>query len=97
MSREPGLWVLVYDIAEDARRRRVHALLKQFGDPVQGSAFEARLTPAELRMLVDRATRLIDAQEDKLYAYPVSGVREADIVVVGRARPAIRRRTFWIV
>ena len=97
MSLEPGLWLIVYDISDDARRRRVHSLLKQYGDPVQGSAFEARLTRAEHGALLERAAKLVDHSKDKLFFYPMVRAREADIVALGLPRPEIRRRTFWII
>ena len=97
MSPRAGLWVLAYDIADDARRRRVHALLKQYGDPVQESAFEARLTAVERKALLERAQRILDAQADRLTLYPVARDREDDIVSLGLPRPEVKRRTWWIV
>lgn len=97
MITGPGLWLVVYDIADDGRRRRVHALLKQYGEPTQESAFEARLTRAERRALIERATRLLDPAKDRLDLYPVVRAREEDIVSLGLPRVEVRPRTYWIV
>jgi CRISPR-associated endonuclease Cas2 len=97
LSLGPMLWVIVYDVGNDTRRRRLHALLKQYGDPVQDSAFEARLTRSERKALLERASRIIDPSSDKVFLYPLVRAKEGDIVALGQPRVEVRRRTYWIL
>lgn len=95
-SLGPMLWVIVYDVESDSRRR-LRALLKQYGEPVQYSAFEARLTRAERRALIERAGRIIDQNTDRLFLYPLVRAREDDVVELGQPRVEVERRTYWII
>lgn len=48
MSR---LWIIAYDIENDRSRRRVHNLLKDYGERVQFSVFECQLDERSLASL----------------------------------------------
>jgi CRISPR-associated protein Cas2 len=50
-------YLLTYDIRHPRRLRRVHAVAKDYGDPLQYSVFVCDLTKVEL---VDMKTRLIE-------------------------------------
>ncbi len=91
------LTVMVYDVASDARRNRLHALLKQYGEPVQKSAFEARLTPREREQLLQRAARLLDEKHDRFVLYPIAREQEARVAVVGTPRPELREPSYFLV
>ena len=51
------LYIIIYDIQKDKKRNRVHRLLHLFGEPVQKSSFEARLTNPEKRKLEEIVER----------------------------------------
>ncbi len=91
------LTVLVYDVALDRRREKLYALLKEYGVPVQKSAFEARLTIWERRRLLERATAILDPNEDRFVIYVIPGDREASIVSLGLPRPEVKVPRFFIV
>jgi CRISPR-associated protein Cas2 len=91
------LVVLVYDVGNDRRRRKLHALLKQYGVPVQESAFEARLTPSERGRLLERAAKLLVENVDRFVMYTVPKAHEQNIAVIGTPRPPIEAKTFFIV
>lgn len=91
------LTVMVYDVADDRRRRKLYALLKEYGEPVQESAFEGRLTQAERARLIARADRLVDRQVDRFVMYTVPKDHEARIHVVGAPRPALADPGFFLV
>ncbi len=91
------LTVLVYDVAHDGRRRKLHGLLRQYGTAVQESAFEARLSRSERSRLLARVERLLDPTVDRFVLYAVPSTHEAQIASVGLRRPEVGARTFFIV
>lgn len=91
------LTVLVYDVADDRRRSRLHALLKQFGVAIQKSAFEARLTAREREQLLRRVAPLIDEQSDRFVMYTLGRDQEEKIATLGSARPEIVVPGFFII
>jgi CRISPR-associated endonuclease Cas2 len=91
------LTVLVYDVVSDTRRARLHALLKQYGQPIQKSAFEARLTAREREQLLRRVERLLDAREDRFVLYGITHDQEERIAVIGVPRPVLTDATFFLV
>lgn len=93
----PVLTVLVYDVASDKRRGRIHKLLRQYGVAVQASAFEARLTPAERAALLRQIRGMIDDQEDSFIAYVVTHDQEERITAIGRPRPEAEAPKYFVV
>jgi CRISPR-associated protein Cas2 len=70
MPDRPQLRLIVYDIANDRRRRKVAALLEKRAARVQESVFEARLSQAQLTRLRHRLDAVL-APEDSLRIYTV--------------------------
>lgn len=91
------LTVMIYDVADDGRRGRLHALLKQYGVAVQESAFEARLTERERQALLRRAVRLVDVSADRFVMYTITHQMERRIEVLGISRPEIGTPGFYVV
>lgn len=69
MSDGEQLVVVAYDIADDRRRNRVHAVLRDFGIWMQYSVFECRLSPHQIVRLHHRLRREVDPQEDRVFFY----------------------------
>lgn len=70
MPDRPQLRLIIYDISDARRRRRVAAALEAVAARVQESAFEARLSAAQLA----RLRRRLDPQigpDDSLRIYTV--------------------------
>ncbi|EAX49041.1 CRISPR-associated protein Cas2 [Thermosinus carboxydivorans Nor1] len=65
--------LVIYDIIDDKRRRKMAKLLEAFGFRVQKSAFECMLDRRRYDRLVKIAPRLIDHAEDSLRIYLLSG------------------------
>jgi CRISPR-associated protein Cas2 len=63
--------VVSYDVPDTPRRTRLHKLLKGYGVAVQRSVFECDVGPAQLAALLQRARRLIEADDDDLRIYPL--------------------------
>jgi len=71
MSDRPYLRLIIYDIADNRRRRRVAGILEENAVRVQESAFEARLTTAQLarlRAMLEAAVTIDDSL--RIYTVP---------------------------
>jgi CRISPR-associated protein Cas2 len=63
------LYIICYDIVDDKRRRKIDKLLKGLGTRVQKSVFEARLDTKKLVRLKNRASAIIEHEEDNIRIY----------------------------
>ena len=70
MTDRPVLRVIIYDIADNRRRRKIAKALEERAVRVQESAFEARLSARQLESLM-RKLETIATAEDSLRAYTV--------------------------
>lgn len=66
-------WIVVYDIADDRRRRRVEKCLGARMERIQESVFEGWLAPHEVEGIVATLRSLIEADRDGVRCYPVGG------------------------
>lgn len=82
-------YLVVYDIPDDKRRKRVHDLLEGYGQWVQYSVFECVLPGRKYQELQKRLRRLINEQEDHIRFYPLSS-HTLDQVEVWGEGPAKR-------
>ena len=89
------LYVVSYDIADDARRVRVHATLRNYGTRVQYSVFECDLAPGQVEELQGRVAHLVHADEDNVRYYRLCKDCIAQTVVVG-SRPLTADPDYWI-
>lgn len=67
--KDRQLWVIVYDIADDRRRGRLHTALLGFGTPVQFSVFECWVTAEEFAQLQKRVQKVIRPRKDHVRYY----------------------------
>ncbi len=84
--------LVAYDVATETaagqrRLRRVATICLGFGQRVQKSVFECRVTEAQLEDLEDRLVRVIDEREDRLRIYRLPGDRERYVRVYGVKPP----------
>ena len=70
--------------AGQARLRRMSKTCVAFGQRVQYSVFELRVTPAMLERFVQRAVGVMDIQRDSLRLYVLTGERHEYLNVYGR-------------
>lgn len=94
MSKSGPLFLVVaYDIVDDRRRRRVHKALKNFGRPVQYSAFECILDHEHLSRLQQTVTRLLEGEEAEAAAYYLlcQNCAERTLVLCGPSRLTLSR------
>lgn len=65
-------WIIAYDIADDARRRHVAALLQAYGRPLQWSVYCCENMTGERRESLRRLLgEVIDIAADSVRWYPL--------------------------
>ncbi len=87
------LYIVVYDIADPKRWRRVFKLMQGYGEWVQLSVFQCRLSRRRHAALVARIDDLIDHGADHVVVVDVGvadGI-EPRVVSLGKAFQAVRR------
>ncbi len=78
---------ICYDISDSHRRRfKIAKLLKDFGDRVQYSVFEANLEREELDRLKRMAMSILDPEEDLLRIYPLCAGCAGRIDILGHGK-----------
>jgi CRISPR-associated protein Cas2 len=88
---------MVYDVVSDRRRNRLHRLLCEYGVPIQKSAFEARLSPAERKVLLRQVASVVDPAVDSFILYGVTHDQEERISVIGQPRKVVEVQRFFII
>ena len=81
-----AFYVIAYDIADNKRRAKIAREMEALGARVQGSVFEAWLTPAEFKKLTARAAKVLKAEEDSLRYYVICEACRAKIQTQGKAK-----------
>jgi len=77
------LIVVSYDIPSNRRRRKVAELLEGYGQRVQYSVFECRLSEGKLAELQKRLKRRIKIEEDSVRFYPIPTYAIEQIIIWG--------------
>ena len=77
------LYVVIYDISDDKRRRRVFNLLEGYGQRVQFSAFECVLNDRKFDELRSRLIKVVKMNEDSVRFYPISKHTLGQVIVWG--------------
>lgn len=76
--------VVIYDISNDRRRTRLHKILKNYGTPVQYSAFECLLEHSELKRMKKEISKALRPKSDHLRYYYICDACKDKIQVIGR-------------
>ena len=87
------LYIVVYDISDPKRWRRVFRLMNGYGEWVQLSVFQCRLSRRRHAELVARIDDLIDHDADHVVLVDVGAADGIDprVVSLGKAFQAVRR------
>ncbi|MFH1277621.1 MAG: CRISPR-associated endonuclease Cas2 [Candidatus Eisenbacteria bacterium] len=81
------LYVVVYDIEDDRVRDRLARLLLRFGERVQESVFECRITPKKAALMIERlGYTLGSAEAGNVRVYRVCPDCHAASVGLGRLK-----------
>ncbi len=87
MSRTEHLYIIVYDIADQKRWRRVYKTLRGYGSWVQLSVFQLRLGARRHRELMGHLEEIIDHSKDHVICFdlgPAGGKKEPRVTSLGR-------------
>ncbi|MBU1252727.1 MAG: CRISPR-associated endonuclease Cas2 [Bacteroidetes bacterium] len=92
------LTLIVYQIKNNRVRTRLRKLLLNFGNPVQNSVFEFRLTAQQRERLINAVKDLEkDLQpEDSLRIYYICRSCLSKVVIIGK-KPVTANPLFYIV
>jgi CRISPR-associated protein Cas2 len=85
-------YLVCYDISNELRLRRVHKTMLGFGERLQYSVFECRLSPADLARCRHALRKVIHHREDQVLFVdlgPANGRGDRVIESLGRAYSAI--------
>jgi len=77
-------YAISYDIRDDRRRLKVAKVLKDFGERVQLSVFEARLESRDLERLQSRVLKHLDLDQDSLRLYPLCAACVPGVLILGQ-------------
>ncbi|TAE61368.1 MAG: CRISPR-associated endonuclease Cas2 [Nostocales cyanobacterium] len=66
------LYVIVYDIPCDQRRKKISDILEGYGQRVQYSVFECLLNQDKYKELKKRLKKQVNSQEDSIRFYPLT-------------------------
>ncbi len=64
-------WLVAYDIANPARLRKVHRIVRRVGVPVQYSAFSVQLSDAGVDELIQELRCVVHPTQDDVRAYHI--------------------------
>ena len=92
------LYIIAYDVEDDAVRGRVASVVEQFGRRVQKSVFECRLTPEMFVELTGRLARVLTPPEvGNVRLYRVCADCWRSALAIGRIEPDEREDAVVVV
>lgn len=77
------LYVVVYDIPCDKRRKHIFDLLEGYGKRVQYSVFECMLPQSKYDELRARLKKMVKLEEDSVRFYPLSRHTSGQVEIWG--------------
>lgn len=83
-------YVVCYDIADNARRKRVADLLDAHGNRVQESVFEIAAPRRLFQACLEEIERCVNSEEDRLAVYPLCSSCDRNAIYVGVSADAPR-------
>jgi CRISPR-associated protein Cas2 len=94
MNREEHLFMVVYDVRNPKRWRRLYKLMQGYGEWVQLSVFQCLLSPLRRAQLLTQLEELIDALEDHVLLLDLGPANRERPHVTSLGRPfnAVQRR-----
>lgn len=78
--------IVVYDISDNKRRTKMFKTMKNFGTPIQFSAFECILKEQDFRKIQEVIRAIIDPQNDKVRMYILCKDCRSEIINMGTGK-----------
>lgn len=80
-----SFYLVVYDIANPKRLRRIAKLMTSFGVRVQKSVFECNLRPVKVKQMIEAVNEIIDPDSDgiRIYSLPAYAVEQTSLLGFG--------------
>ncbi len=78
-------YLIMYDIRDPKRLRKIHKICKQYGLPQQYSVFEARMTQRKFLRFLREVQPIIKQNEDQLVCMPICAQCRQQIKVIGQS------------
>ena len=78
--------VVAYDIPDDKRRTRVAKTLEGYGQRMQYSLFECRITKVQYLRLQARLEEIIEPEDDEVTFYFLDEFDEKRVIRLGKRR-----------
>lgn len=69
------VYLVCYDISDPKRLRKMHKLMRGYGDPLQFSIFWCELTRQEKVLMLERVHRTFHAQQDRVMIVDLGAVQ----------------------
>ncbi len=88
MSGNKKFWVVVYDVRNNKKRRRIAKALETYGVRINRSVFECKITDAELLELQEKIDTCISRRIDTVVYYPLCRECQGKAVYRPRTRKA---------
>jgi len=87
-------YLVCYDIREPRRWRKVYKTMKGYGDWLQLSVFQCRLSRQKVLLLSDQLSDLVDAQEDNVLIIDLGPAESVNLRVefIGKPFSPIERK-----
>jgi len=84
---------VTYDVRDAKRLRRVHQVMKSYGEWLQYSVFQCRLSPSRNLRMLDELKSEINTREDHILVFPLGpATRRPGIQSIGQAGFHLIRR-----
>ncbi len=77
-------YLVVYDICNPKRLRRVEKMMRGFGCRVQKSVFECDLNKSTVGAMREQAGRIIDPDKDSIRLYPLLARSREKQLILGQ-------------
>ena len=90
-------FVISYDVVDNKRRNKLCNKLKDFGEHVQYSVFEADLSPKLFEKMLREIKELIDEKEDNVRIYSLCSSCRKKIIYLGSANPPPNKRDIIVI
>ena len=78
-------FMICYDISDDKKREHVRKILSEYGDRMQYSLFECRLSEGDLLEIKGRLSEAIDKRADSVRFYAICPACLEKIIVHGNS------------